>query len=130
MCTRKCTRNAQMLSYLTHLGVFLFKRCFIVEHPSPDGLLLLIHVIFNRTNTNEEARRRVYAIAFQMQCKCNAIASRLKVTIVTTIKKGFPDNPYIAHFAHYKKRSRERHETRNKRLANFLAVPKWKKIAP
>ena len=93
-----------MLSYLTHLGVFLFKRCFIVEHPSPDGLLLLIHVIFNRTNTNEEARRRVYAIAFQMQCKCNAIASRLKVTIVTTIKKGLSGNPHIAHIAHYKKK--------------------------
>ena len=110
-----------MLSYLTHLGVFLFKRCFIVEHPSPDGLLLLIHVIFNRTNTNEEARRRVYAIAFQMQCKCNAIASRLKVTIVTTIKKGLPGNPHIAHLHTIKKRSRERHETKNKRLANFLA---------
>ena len=110
-----------MLSYLTHLGVFLFKRCFIVEHPSPDGLLLLIHVIFNRTNTNEEARRRVYAIAFQMQCKCNAIASRLKVTIVTTIKKGLPGNPHIAHFAHYKKRSPERHETKSQMLANFLA---------
>ena len=92
-----------MLSYLTHLGVFLFKRCFIVEHPSPDGLLLLIHVIFNRTNTNEEARRRVYAIAFQMQCKCNAIASRLKVTIVTTIKKGLPGNPHIAHLHTIKK---------------------------
>ena len=119
-----------MLSYLTHLGVFLFKRCFIVEHPSPDGLLLLIHVIFNRTNTNEEARRRVYAIAFQMQCKCNAIASRLKVTIVTTIKKDFP-TIHILHILHtIKKRSRERHETRNKRFANFLAVPKWKKIAP
>lgn len=99
MCTRKCTRNAQMLNYLTHLGVFLFKRCFIVEHPSPDGLLLLIHVIFNRTNTNEEARRRVYAIAFQMQCKCNAIASRLKVTIVTTIKKDFP-TIHILHILH------------------------------
>ena len=98
-----------MLSYLTHLGVFLFKRCFIVEHPSPDGLLLLIHVIFNRTNTNEEARRRVDAIAFQMQCKCNAIASRLKVTIVTTIKKGLPGNPHIAHLHTIKKRSRERH---------------------
>ena len=60
----------------------------------------------------------MYAIAFQMQCKCNAIASRLKVTIVTTIKKGLPGNPHIAH---YKKRSRERHETKNKRLANFLA---------
>ena len=77
-----------MLSYLTHLGVFLFKRCFIVEHPSPDGLLLLIHVIFNRTNTNEEARRRVYAIA-----------SRLKVTIVTTIKKDFP-TIHILHILH------------------------------
>lgn len=115
-----------MLSYLTHLGVFLFKRCFIVEHPSPDGLLLLIHVIFNRTNTNEEARRRVYAIAFQMQCNCIPIKSN----DCNNNKKGFPDNPYIAHFAHYKKKSRERHETRNKRFANFLAVPKWKKIAP
>ena len=63
----------------------------------------------------------MYAIAFQMQCKCNAIASRLKVTIVTTIKKGLPGNPHIAHFAHYKKRSRERHKTKNKRLANFLS---------
>ena len=70
-----------------------------MEHPSPDGLLLLIHVIFNRTNTNEEARRRVYAIAFQMQCKCNAIASRLKVTIVTTIKKDFP-TIHILHILH------------------------------
>lgn len=60
----------------------------------------------------------MYANAFQMQCKCNAIASRLKVTIVTTIKKGLPGNPHIAH---YKKRSRERHKTKNKRLANFLA---------
>lgn len=60
----------------------------------------------------------MYAIAFQMQCKCNAIASLLKVTIVTTIKKGLPGKPHIAH---YKKRSRERHETKNKRLANFLA---------
>ena len=42
----------------------------------------------------------MYAIAF----KCNAIASRLKVTIVTTIKKGLPGNPHIAHFAHYKKK--------------------------
>ena len=63
----------------------------------------------------------MYAIAFQMQCKCNAIASRLKVTIVTTIKKGLSGNPHIAHIAHYKKRSRERHKTKNKRLANFLA---------
>ena len=54
----------------------------------------------------------------QLHSKCNAIASRLKVTIVTTIKKGLPGNPHIAH---YKKRSRERHETKNKRLANFLA---------
>ena len=46
----------------------------------------------------------MYAIAFQMQCKCNAIASRLKVTIVTTIKKGLPGNPHIAHIAHYKKK--------------------------
>lgn len=98
-----------MLSNLTHLGVFLL-RFFIVEHPSPDGLLLLIHVIFNRTNTNEEARRRVYAIAFQMQCKCikirckcNAIASRLKVTIVTTIKKDFPAI-HILHILHTKKK--------------------------
>lgn len=60
----------------------------------------------------------MYAIAFQMQCKCNAIASRLKVTIVTTIEKGLPGNPHIAH---YKKRSRERHETKNQMLANFLA---------
>lgn len=53
-----------------------------------------------------------------------AIASRLKVTIVTAIKKGLPGNPHIAHIAHiahYKKRSRERHKTKNKRLANFLA---------
>ena len=54
----------------------------------------------------------------QLHSKCNAIATRLKVTIVTTIKKGLPGNPHIAH---YKKRSRERHETKNKRLANFLA---------
>ena len=54
----------------------------------------------------------------QLHSKCNAIASRLKVTIVTTIKKGLPGNPHIAH---YKKRSRERHKTKNKRLANFLA---------
>ena len=42
----------------------------------------------------------------QMQCKCNAIASQfgLKVTIVTTIKKGLPGNPHIAHIAHYKKK--------------------------
>ena len=52
----------------------------------------------------------------QLHSKCNAIASRLKVTLVTN--RG---NPHIAHFAHYKKRSRERHETKNKRLANFLA---------
>ena len=63
----------------------------------------------------------MYAIAFQMQCKCNAIASRLKVTIVTTIKKGLPGNPHIAHLHTIKKRSRDRHETKNKRLANFLA---------
>ena len=54
----------------------------------------------------------------QLHSKCNANASLLKVTIVTTIKKGLPGNPHIAH---YKKRSRERHETKNKRLANFLA---------
>ena len=69
-------------------------------------------------------------VFMQLHSKCNAIASRLKVTIVTTIKKGLPGNPHIAHIAHYKKRSRERHKTKNKRLANFLAVPKWKKIAP
>ena len=40
----------------------------------------------------------------QLHSKCNAIASRLKVTIVTTIKKGLPGNPHIAHFAHYKKK--------------------------
>lgn len=57
----------------------------------------------------------------QLHSKCNAIASRLKVTIVTTIKKGLPGNPHIAHIAHYKKRSRERHETKNQMLANFLA---------
>ena len=57
----------------------------------------------------------------QLHCIWNAIASRLKVTIVTTIKKGLPGNPHIAHIAHYKKRSRERHKTKNKRLANFLA---------
>ena len=54
----------------------------------------------------------------QLHSKCNANAPLLKVTIVTTIKKGLPGNPHIAH---YKKRSRERHETKNKRLANFLA---------
>lgn len=52
----------------------------------------------------------------QLHSKCNAIASRLKVTLVTT--RG---NPHIAHFAHYKKRSQERHETKNKRSANLLA---------
>ena len=52
----------------------------------------------------------------QLHSKCNAIAYRLKVTLVTT--RG---NPHIAHFAHYKKRSRERHETKNKRSANLLA---------
>ena len=57
----------------------------------------------------------------QLHSKCNAIASRLKVTIVTTIKKGLPGNPHIAHLHTIKKRSRERHETKNKRLANFLA---------
>lgn len=46
----------------------------------------------------------MYAIAFQMQCKCNAIASRLKVTIVTTIKKGLPGNPHIAHLHTIKKK--------------------------
>lgn len=46
----------------------------------------------------------MYANAFHVQCKCNAIASRLKVTIVTTIKKGLPGNPHIAHIAHYKKK--------------------------
>lgn len=56
----------------------------------------------------------------QLHSKCNAIASRLKVTIVTTIKKGLPGNPHIAHIAHYKKEA-ERHKTKNKRLANFLA---------
>lgn len=40
----------------------------------------------------------MYANAFQVLCKCNAIASRLKVTIVTTIKKGLPGNPHIAHY--------------------------------
>ena len=49
----------------------------------------------------------------QLHSKCNAIASRLKVTLVTT--RGNP------HIAHYKKRSRERHETKNQMLANFLA---------
>ena len=57
----------------------------------------------------------------QLHSKCNAIASRLKVTIVTTIKKGLPGNPHIAHLHTIKKRSRERHKTKNKRLANFLA---------
>lgn len=108
-----------MLSNLTYLGVFLFKRSFIVEHPNPDGLLLLILVIFNRTNTNEEAQRHFYAIAFQMQCKCNAIASRLKVTIVTTIKKGFPGNPYIAHFAQYKKEAGNGTKRQTKGLLTF-----------
>ena len=60
-------------------------------------------------------------VCMQMHSKCNAIASRLNVTIVTTIKKGLPGNPHIAHIAHYKKRSQEQHETKNKRLANFLA---------
>lgn len=46
----------------------------------------------------------MYAIAFQMQCNCNAIASRLKVTIVTTIKKGLPGNPHIAHLHTIKKK--------------------------
>ena len=56
----------------------------------------------------------------QLHSKCNAIASRLKVTIVTTIKKGLPGNPHIAHLHTIKKRSRERHETKNKKLAKQM----------
>lgn len=56
----------------------------------------------------------MYAFAFQMQCKCIPIKSN----DCNNNKKGLPGNPHIAH---YKKRSRERHETKNKRLANFLA---------
>ena len=59
----------------------------------------------------------MYAIAFQMQCNCIPIKSN----DCNNNKKGLPGNPHIAHIAHYKKRSRERHETKNKRLANFLA---------
>ena len=74
------------------------------------GLFFVYEVYSIKQTLLGKARRRMYAIA-----------SRLKVTIVTTIKKGHPGNPHIAHIAHYKKRSRERHETKNKRLANFLA---------
>ena len=59
----------------------------------------------------------MYAIAFQMQCNCIPIKSN----DCNNNKKGLPGNPHIAHFAHYKKRSRERHKTQNKRLANFLS---------
>ena len=79
----------------------------------PGGVFMQLH---SKCNAN----------AMQLQCNCIPIKSN----DCNNNKKGFPDNPYIAYFAHYKKRSRERHETRNKRFANFLAVPKWKKIAP
>lgn len=59
----------------------------------------------------------MYAIAFQMQCNCIPIKSN----DCNNNKKGLPGNPHIAHFAHYKKRSPERHETKSQMLANFLA---------
>ena len=49
-----------------------------------------------------------------MQCNCIPIESN----DCNNNKKGYPGNPHIAH---YKKRSQEQHETKNKRLANFLA---------
>ena len=58
----------------------------------------------------------MYAIAFQMQCKCIPIKSN-----DCNNNRKRTSRQSIAHFAHYKKRSRERHETKNKRLANFLA---------
>ena len=58
--------------------------------------------------------------AMQMQCNCIPIKS----DDCYNYKKGFPCNPYIALVAHYKKRSWERHETKNKRFANFLAFRK------
>ena len=38
-------------------------------------------------------------VFMQLHSKCNAIASRLKVTIVTTIKKDFP-TIHILHILH------------------------------
>ena len=58
-------------------------------------------------------------VFMQLHSKCNAFASRLKVTIVTTIKKGFPGNPYIAHFAQYKKEAGNGTKRQKKGLLTF-----------
>ena len=62
----------------------------------------------------------MYAIAFQLQCKCNCIPIKSN-DCNNNKKKDFPAI-HILHILHtIKKRSRERHETKNKRSANLLA---------
>lgn len=61
-------------------------------------------------------------VFMQLHSKCNAIAMQLhpvKSNDCNNNKKGFPGNPYMTHFAHYKKEAGNGTKRETKDLLTF-----------